>query len=145
VNNFKEYPILNSIGLSRFSGGNHRKKIMTEIKITSLNDILRNIYVPPKKEKILKALNALDNMEQEEYNRESKCVKLFNAIGGGTWELIAFDPETKMAFGLCDLGLGFPELGYVSVADLFKSVPMLEMDNYYDLTWRDVLAKINLE
>ena len=85
------------------------------------------------------------NEEQEEYNRESKCVKLFNAIGGGTWELIAFDPETKMAFGLCDLGLGFPELGYVSVADLFKSVPMLEMDNYYDLTWRDVLAKINLE
>ena len=121
---------------------------MTVIKfgneIESLNDLLRNVYVPPNKEKILKALTALDDTDKEEYSRDAKCVKLFNAMGAGTWELIAVNPETKIAFGLCDLGLGFPELGYVSVAELFESAQMLEMDKFYNLTWGDVLAKINL-
>jgi hypothetical protein len=33
--------------------------------------------------------------------------------------LTEIDPDdTERAFGLCDLGLGFPELGYVSLAEL---------------------------
>jgi DUF2958 family protein len=36
-------------------------------------------------------------------------VKLFVPWGGGTWLL---------AFGLCDLGLGFPELGSVSLEEI---------------------------
>jgi hypothetical protein len=36
-----------------------------------------------------------------------------------TWLLTELDPmEPDRAFGLCDLGLGFPELGYVSIAEL---------------------------
>ena len=44
-------------------------------------------------------------------------VKLF---GGGacTWLLTELDPGSNMAFGLCDLGFGTPELGYVSMDEL---------------------------
>lgn len=46
-------------------------------------------------------------------------VKLFTPDAGCTWLLTEIDPEdTDRAFGLCDLGLGYPELGYVSVSEL---------------------------
>ena len=46
-------------------------------------------------------------------------VKLFTPDAGATWLLTALDPsEPDRAFGLCDLGLGCPELGYVSLAEL---------------------------
>lgn len=44
-------------------------------------------------------------------------VKLFTPDAQATWLLIDIDPEnTDLAFGLCDLG--YPELGYVSLAEL---------------------------
>ena len=45
-------------------------------------------------------------------------VKLFNPCGAATWLLSELDPETNIAFGLCDLGMGHPELGYVSIDEL---------------------------
>lgn len=46
-------------------------------------------------------------------------VKLFTPDGAATWLLSELDPdEPDLAFGLCDLGLGFPELGSVSLAEL---------------------------
>jgi Protein of unknown function (DUF2958) len=44
-------------------------------------------------------------------------VKLFSPEA--TWLLSEVDPDDPdRLFGLCDLGLGFPELGYVSLAEL---------------------------
>lgn len=46
-------------------------------------------------------------------------VKLFTPDAGATWLLTEIDPdEPDLAFGLCDLGLGFPELGSVSLTEL---------------------------
>ena len=46
-------------------------------------------------------------------------VKLFTPDAGATWLLSEIDPdEPDLAFGLCDLGLGFPELGSVSITEL---------------------------
>ena len=46
-------------------------------------------------------------------------VKLFTPDAGATWLLTEIDPhDHDHAFGLCDLGHGFPELGYVSLAEL---------------------------
>lgn len=46
-------------------------------------------------------------------------VKLFTPDANCTWLLASIDPaEPDIAFGLCDLGLGFPELGTVSLAEL---------------------------
>ncbi len=46
-------------------------------------------------------------------------VKLFNPTGAATWLLTELDPEDPtVAWGLCDLGMGFPEFGTVSLTDL---------------------------
>lgn len=46
-------------------------------------------------------------------------VKLFTPDGACTWLLSEVDPEAPdIAFGLCDLGMGCPELGSVSLAEL---------------------------
>src|SRR3954453_16637031 len=45
-------------------------------------------------------------------------VKLFTPDAGATSLLTELDPaDPDRAFGLCDLGLGCPELGWVSPAD----------------------------
>lgn len=46
-------------------------------------------------------------------------VKLFTPDGACTWLLTEIDPDNPdIAFGLCDLGMGFPELGAVSLSEL---------------------------
>ena len=46
-------------------------------------------------------------------------VKLFTPDAGATWLLTELDPtDIDRAFGLCDLCLGCPDLGYVSLAEL---------------------------
>ena len=46
-------------------------------------------------------------------------VKIFSPIGAATWLICSIEPEYQdLMFGLCDLGMGFPELGYVSLSEL---------------------------
>ena len=44
-------------------------------------------------------------------------VKFFCPWGAATWLITEYDGEDTM-FGLCDLGHGSPELGYVSLSEL---------------------------
>lgn len=46
-------------------------------------------------------------------------LKLFTPDGAATWLLTELDPEDPdIAFGLCDLGIGYPELGSVSLSEI---------------------------
>jgi hypothetical protein len=46
-------------------------------------------------------------------------VKLFDPCGAGTWLLTEIEPDDHdVAWGLCDLGMGFPEFGTVSLSEL---------------------------
>ena len=71
-------------------------------------------------------------------------VKLFAPDANATWLLHSVSrANPDLAYGLCDLGLGFPELGYVSLAELFAlrgnlGLPV-ERDRYcsLDLTLRE--------
>ncbi|MXO91498.1 DUF2958 domain-containing protein [Pontixanthobacter aquaemixtae] len=46
-------------------------------------------------------------------------VKLFTPDAAATWLLTEVDPDDEdRAFGLCDLGLGSPELGWVRLSEL---------------------------
>jgi hypothetical protein len=46
-------------------------------------------------------------------------VKLFTPDAGCTWLLTELDPEDPdIAFGLCDLGMGCPELGSVRISEI---------------------------
>lgn len=71
------------------------------------------------KEQLTKLLH---NGSPEHRRKDHKpVVKLFTPDAGCTWLLTEIDPEeTDLAFGLCDLGLGFPELGYVSITELIS-------------------------
>ena len=45
-------------------------------------------------------------------------LKLFDPLGPATWLICELDAGGNIMFGLCDLGLGEPELGYVSLDEL---------------------------
>jgi hypothetical protein len=46
-------------------------------------------------------------------------VKLFYPAGNQTWLLTELDPDDEdVAWGLCDLGMGFPEFGTVRISEL---------------------------
>ena len=66
-------------------------------------------------------------------------VKLFAPDGGCTWLLTEIDPDDPdIAFGLCDLGMGTPEICSVSLSELASirgrlNLPV-ERDLYFTAT-----------
>ncbi len=57
-------------------------------------------------------------LEAEDFD-PAPVVKLFTPDAGATWLLTEIDPdEPDHAFGLCDLGMGCPELCWLSLAEL---------------------------
>lgn len=66
-------------------------------------------------------------------------VKLFTPDANCTWLVTELDPDDPdIAFGLCDLGLGFPELGSVSISEIQEirgslNLPV-ERDLYFKAT-----------
>jgi len=64
-------------------------------------------------------INARRMAEGEDTVHFSPVVKLFAPWGAATWLLTELDPEDEdIAFGLCDLGMGSPELGSVRLSEL---------------------------
>ena len=65
-------------------------------------------------------------------------VKLHSKYGRAIWLLSELDASNNIAFGLCDLGQGNPELSYVSINDLESikharlKVPMVEIDPAFE-------------
>lgn len=46
-------------------------------------------------------------------------VKFFDPSGAATWLITEMRPDERdILFGLCDLGMGHPELGYLSLSEL---------------------------
>ncbi|QIE48229.1 DUF2958 domain-containing protein (plasmid) [Pseudohalocynthiibacter aestuariivivens] len=69
------------------------------------------------------AANGRENQTRIEAGEDTidhhPVVKLFAPDGGATWLLSETDPEDPdITFGLCDLGLGYPELGSVRLSVL---------------------------
>ncbi len=59
-----------------------------------------------------------DGMALESPPEHEPAVKFFNPIGAATWLFSELDPDGDRLFGLCDLGAGFPELGYASLREI---------------------------
>jgi len=63
-------------------------------------------------------------------------VKLFNPYHQHRWLLASLEPDCPdIAYGLCDLGMGYPELGTVSLSELEEirqsaSLPLIERDQF---------------
>lgn len=62
-------------------------------------------------------------------------VKLFTPMGSCTWLLSEYHEDDERFFGLCDLGMGCPELGYVGKGEIEETAdtmpPMIERDLYF--------------
>ena len=50
--------------------------------------------------------------------KDKPYLKLFNPVGSATWLISEYHEKDRTFFGLCDLGMGYPELGYVSLQEL---------------------------
>lgn len=69
-------------------------------------------------QRILLLANGRESLENPDFD-PAPVVKLFTPDTGATWLLTEIDPDDRdHAFGLCDLGLGMPELGWVSLQEL---------------------------
>ena len=62
-------------------------------------------------------------------------IKLFTPDASATWLLSEYDETDQIFFGLCDLGLGFPELGYVCLTDLQEARGRLGLPIERDLSF----------
>jgi len=51
-------------------------------------------------------------------NVDMPYLKLFSPVGAATWLISEIEADGDTLFGLCDLGMGHPELGYVSLHEL---------------------------
>jgi hypothetical protein len=79
------------------------------------------LITPAQRQKLLEngraQLAAIDR--QDQCLDFEPVVKLFTPDGHATWLLTELNPDfDHLAFGLCDLGLGEPELGYVRLQDI---------------------------
>ena len=80
---------------------------------------------------------ALARQEKDQDFDPLPVVKLFTPDAGATWLLTEIDPEApEIAFGLCDLGMGFPELGRVSLTELAGVRGMMHRPIEQDLHFR---------
>ncbi|PZQ63475.1 MAG: single-stranded DNA endonuclease [Phenylobacterium zucineum] len=77
-------------------------------------------------------------------------LKLFNPTGVGTWLIVDIDPDGDTLFGLCDLDMGFPELGAVSLREITGvKLPFgltIERDVHFEgrvpiSTWADIARR----
>jgi hypothetical protein len=75
------------------------------------------MLITPEHRELLLA-NGRSSRTQDEFDPHP-VVKLFTPDAGATWLLTEIDPDDPIiAFGLCDLGLGSPELGSVSLGEI---------------------------
>lgn len=75
------------------------------------------------------AKKLMENHERQELRTESglepidfaPVLKLFTPDAGATWLFTEMDPaDPDQVFGLCDLGLGCPELGWASLSEIMS-------------------------
>ncbi len=75
-----------------------------------------------------KYLQLINNAENT-YKDHRPVLKFYTPLGGCVWLLTELDPKDfRTAFGLCDVGMGAPELGYVDFNELINSGVMLDED-----------------
>ena len=82
----------------------------------------------------------LNNWNSEDQDLQP-VLKIFSPIGASTWIIASMNPnDNDTMYGLCDLGMGSPELGYVPLSELQEiRVPFmagvemeLERDLYFE-------------
>ena len=96
---------------------------------------MNNLLITTEQRIVLLA-NGRASLENPDFD-PAPVVKLFTPDGGATWLLTEIDPDDHdHAFGLCDLGLGAPEIGWVSLDELASVRGGLGLPIERDLSFR---------
>ena len=72
-------------------------------------------------DQIIEALPRLYSTDTTSCDDKTIVVKFFNPMGNQTWQIAEGNAQEDgdwIFFGLCDLGFGSPEWGYVSLREL---------------------------
>ena len=65
---------------------------------------MNEVTSPFRKTPAYRYIRASDKLPVEPVGEDPVCrVKLFNPTGTGTWYLASYDPETQVAWGVCEL------------------------------------------
>ena len=72
-----------------------------------------DFYPPASQRDRIPALYSTEDVEPAD-----KVIWLKYFVAGASWLIAEVDWQTGVAFGWCDLGVGFPEWGYVSLQEL---------------------------
>jgi len=88
-------------------------------------------WLPPQlEEELIKEWN-----RSEDEKTGVALVKYFTPDGSASWYLSEYYPDDDVFYGYCDMGTGFPELGYVSRKELRDNVGKMglpiERDYYF--------------
>jgi hypothetical protein len=85
--------------------------------------------------KAITAKLSANNAAQDGTKDFKPVVKLFVPWGAGTWLLSEMD-ENGIAFGLCDLGHGSPEMGYVDTNEIMSVRGPFGLKIERDMRWK---------
>jgi len=81
-----------------------------------LSNLVYDIHMKILTKPIEKRLR--ENSKNPKKEGQKPALKLFNPAGAATWLFTELDDDGDTLFGLCDLGMGEPELGYASLSEL---------------------------
>ena len=102
---------------------------------TLITKPIREILIA-NNDKSLEIRAKLDETGNEQSIDFAPALKLFCPWNNSTWLITELDPQTNIAFGLADLGMGSPELGYIALDELtayqHPSGLRIERDRYFD-------------
>ena len=85
-------------------------------------------------QRVMLLANGRESLQNPDFD-PAPVVKLFTPDAGAAWLLSEIDPDDH-AFGLCDLGLGMPEIGWVSLGELATVRGGLGLSIERDLSFR---------
>ncbi len=96
---------------------------------------MNNVPITAEQRIVLLA-NGRESLEKPGFD-PAPLVKLFTPDAGASWLRTEIDPDNHdHAFGLCDLGMGMPELGWFSLDELAAVRGRLGLPVERDLSFR---------
>jgi hypothetical protein len=111
------------------------RRFMSEAQISALGDACygeERHYFINKIVELAEHLNTMPKTYEQDGKGDDAVVYLHYFRGGMDWYITEKDMEAEQhqAFGLADLGMGFPELGYINISELVDN--NVELDLYWE-------------
>lgn len=101
-------------------------------QIEAMADVCRGEerrYMFSKLSELLDTIATMPKTFETDGQGDAAIVRLHYFVGGCDWYITERDmlDEQRQAFGLADLGMGYPELGYISIAEIIGNGGELDL------------------